>query len=171
MIEIYPNLFVGSAADLIHADNGVGGVNAGWFVISAARDPWHRELLGYTGRGAPKDHPEYLIAERDRRLILNLVDAPDPAYIRNEIVTAAMDRIDAEFEVGNNVLLHCNQGNSRAPTLALLWLRFHCKTTSPFLRLMSYDDAAKAFRDLYPTFEPGNGMEGYARAAWEEAAP
>lgn len=167
MIEIFPRLFVGGAVDLIHADSGIGVVSPGWYVISSARDPWHREALGYTGRGAPKDDPEYLMAERERRLLLNLVDAPDPAYVRDEIIVKACDTIDAQLALGNKVLLHCNAGLSRAPTIALLWLRFHCEATRPFLRMLSFDQALEAMKDRYPGYDPAGGMFGYARNLWE----
>lgn len=161
MIEVFPGLFVGDANDLIHADGGNDTIAAGWFVISAAKDPWHRRALNYTTRGAPKDHPEYLIAARERRLILNLIDVDDPAFVREEIVTAAMQGINAGLSSLDKVLIHCNQGQSRAPTLALLWLKDWLKIGA------SYDDAAIWFKAIYPTFEPSKGMEGYARAHWE----
>lgn len=170
MIEIYPDLFIGSQADLIHADSGIGIVSPGWFVITAAKEPWHREALGYKTQGAPKDHAEYLIAQRESRLILNLVDAPDPAYVREEIITAALDAIDSALANGDKVLLHCNQGQSRAPTIALLWLRFHCKDTMPFLRRLTFEQAVEAMRERYPSYEPGGGMLGYAMTAWDAAA-
>lgn len=169
MIEVFPNLFVGSQNDLIHADSGIGIVSPGWYVISAAKEPWHREALGYAGRAAEKDHPEYLIAERERRLILNLVDAPDPAYIRTEIIDKALETIDSALANGDKVLLHCNQGQSRAPTIALLWLRFHCPVTEPFLAQMEFNDALAAMDRRYPGFNPAAGMLGFARTAWDEA--
>lgn len=52
MIEVYPGLFVGDQTDLIHVDDGDKGIKDGWFCISAAKDPWHREALGYTTRQA-----------------------------------------------------------------------------------------------------------------------
>jgi hypothetical protein len=70
MIEVFPNLYVGNGVD----EAEVRG-KEGWYVISAAKDPWHRKALGYTSQGAPKDHPEYLIANRDQHMILNLVDS------------------------------------------------------------------------------------------------
>lgn len=161
MIEVFPNLFVGSGNDLIHADNGDGTIKPGWFVISAAKDPYHRELLGYTGRGAPKDHPEYLLASRTRRLFCNLVDAEDPAYIRDEIVSTVIVSIDDALGLGHKVLVHCNKGQSRAPVLAMLYLRQRCHVAT------DYDDTARWFRAIYPDFEPAKGMEGYARAHWE----
>lgn len=167
MIEIFPGLHVGAASDLLFADDGNGGVKPGWFIVSAARDPWHRDALGYTGRGAPKDDPEYLIAERESRLILNLIDGPDPAYVRDEIIVKACDAIDSALANGDKVLLHCNLGMSRAPTIALLWLRFHCEATRPFLRMLSFDQALEAMKERYPGYDPAGGMLGYARNLWE----
>lgn len=76
MIEVKSNLFVGSQDDEA-AIRGQGG----WFVVHACKEPYHRQALGYSGRGAPKDHPEYLIARREGRLILNLVDVDNVSYI------------------------------------------------------------------------------------------
>ena len=70
MIEVHRNLFVGGEAD----EQQVRG-HHGWFFIHACKEPYHRQALGYAGRAASKDHPEYLIARRDGRLILNLVFA------------------------------------------------------------------------------------------------
>ena len=82
MEEIYPNLFIGSDDDYKFLSYDLKG----WYVIHACKEPYHRNALRYVGRSAPKDHPEYLIAERDGHLILNLVDAPDPSYIPKEII-------------------------------------------------------------------------------------
>lgn len=164
MIEVAPNLFVGNGTDLMMVDDGAKGIKDGWFVVTAAKEPWHRELLGYTTRGAPKDHPEYLMAERPRRLFLNLVDVDDPAFIREEIVTKALVDIDTALERGDKVLIHCNQGQSRAPMLALMWLHRQLEQSGGEI---TYDDAVEQFRAIYPSFAPSKGMEGYARAHWE----
>lgn len=171
MIEVFPRLFVGGADALLHADSGIGMVSPGWFVVSAARDPWHREALGYTGRGAPKDDPEYLLAHRDRRLLCNLIDADDPAFVREEIVTGVIEAIDTALSAGNiKVLIHCNQGQSRAPTLALLWARWTSKAplVSAAFRLLTADQALEAMKHAYPPFKPSKGMEGYVRNNWGE---
>lgn len=168
MIEIYPNLYIGSGADLIHADDG-NGVHPDWYVITAARDPWHRDLLGYTTRGAPKDHAEYLMAQRERRLYLNLIDSPDPAFVREEIVATAIETIDRELRDGSKVLVHCNQGQSRAPTLGLLWVRWGT-AGEPLLHAMmaklTPEFAVDAFRFVYPAYAPSDGMLGYLKEHW-----
>ncbi len=101
MIEICPNLYVGDQYDF---EDNVRFLE-GWAVVHACKEPYHRDALGYTGRGAPKDHPEYLIARRDEGLILNLVDADDPAYIPQEIIDTAIRFIAGKLGASMNVLI------------------------------------------------------------------
>ena len=49
----------------------------GFGLPASSHATYHRQALGYRSRGAPKDHPEYLVARRGNRLILNIVDAND----------------------------------------------------------------------------------------------
>lgn len=63
MIEIHTNLYVGNETDYEHKVKN----QEGWDVIHACKEPYHREALGYSGRGAPKAHPEYLMAKRENR--------------------------------------------------------------------------------------------------------
>lgn len=156
MIEVFPNLHVGSELD----EQQVRGV-PGWFVIHACKEPYHRQALGYSGRAAAKDHPEYLIARRPGRLILNLVDVDNVDYIGSELVDAALAAIHEKIG-SENVLVHCNQGASRSPTIALLYLAKH---TDKFSGL-TIDAALSAFRALYPHYNPARGMAEYARINW-----
>lgn len=156
MIEVCSGLFVGSAAD----EEAISG-QEGWYVISAARDPFHREALGgYTGRGAPKGDPEYYMAYRDDRLILNLVDAADPAYIPEVVINAALDAIRENRGSKLDVLIHCNQGHSRAPTIAFLYM--HRQGALPD----DFELALEHFGRIYTDFAPAKGMLEYARAHW-----
>ena len=165
MIEVFPNLFVGSGADLIHVDDGNKGIKDGWFVISAAKEPFHREALKYTGRAAPKEHPEYLMARRGNRLILNLVDVDDPAYIRKEIVDVALADITSELGKGNKVLVHCNQGGSRGPGIALAWMH----KNAPSYAGLTLEEAEANFRPIYPDYAPAAGIRGYLAQHWDQA--
>lgn len=156
MIEVHPGLFVGDDADALAA---LG--DPGWFVIHACKEPYHRAALGYTSHGAPKGDPEYLFARRGGTLALNLVDAADPAYIPPAVIAAALEAITAH--IGKvKVLVHCNQGRSRSPTIALLWMAL---ATEAFDDL-TYDQAASAFTYHYPPFAPNSGMAGFARLVW-----
>jgi hypothetical protein len=160
MIEIYSNLYIGNQQDYESAVKGQDG----WSVVHACKEPYHRQALGYSGRAAPKTHPEYLIARRDNRLILNLVDAPDPAYIPKEIIDAALAFIAAELDKGQRVLVHCNQGESRSPAIGLLYLATHTEQ----LPRATLVDAESVYRSIYPLYNPAGGMRGFLLAHWEE---
>jgi hypothetical protein len=49
MIEIHPNLYIGHQGDYEYQVKGQDG----WAVVHACKEPYHRQLLGYTSRGAP----------------------------------------------------------------------------------------------------------------------
>lgn len=160
MIEVYPNLHVGSERD----EQRMRG-QAGWFFIHACKEPYHRLALGYTGRTAAKTHPEYLIARRNGRLILNLVDVDDPNYIPAEIVDAALDAVRDNIP-HSRILLHCNQGQSRSPSIALLFLLKH----TDILGEKEMAAAIAAFRTIYPPYAPARGMAEYIRLNWHRYA-
>lgn len=134
----------------------------GWFVIHACKEPYHRQALNYTGRAASKDHPEYLLARRNGCLILNLVDVDDVNFIRTEIIDAALDAIHDNINT-SKVLVHCNQGQSRSPTIAFLYMR---KYTEIFHDL-ELSELLFAFRKIYPLYNPARGMAEYVRLNWQ----
>lgn len=158
MIEISAGLFIGSEADYELSVKR----QEGWCVVHACKDPYHRQALGYTGRAAPREHPEYLIARRGNRLILNLIDAPDPAYIPREIIDAALAFIGDGLKARARVLVHCNQGESRAPSIGLLYLA----TATDRLPVATFLEAEIAFRTIYPTYNPGRGVRGFLMTNW-----
>lgn len=162
MIEVYPHLWVGDEMDYRRLENGD---QWGWYVVQACKEPFHREALGYTGRAAPKDHPEYLYARRGTRLILNIVDTDDPNYFPDEMIDEALfflDDVLIEKQEGQ-ILVHCNQGESRAPTLALLWLG--SRIWDPYV--VSFEEAEERFRQLYPAYNPRYGIREYVRMNWD----
>ncbi len=151
MIEIHPNLYIGDERDyefcVKHQED--------WRVIHACKEPYHHMALGYRGRGAPKNHPEYLIARRGHRLILNLVDVDDPRYFSKVIIDAALDFIDEGLRAGCRVLVHCNCGESRSPGIGLLYLAAFTDRLPANLR-----EAEAAFRSMYPLYSPGEVCMG-----------
>jgi len=159
MTQVHPKLFVGTEQDyeLLVKDR------PGWAVVHACKEPYHRQLLGYTGRGAPKDNPEYLVARRGDRLYLNLVDTEDPAYVSDVIVHAAIDFIGEALAAGKDCLVHCNLGESRSPSLGLLYL-----ASVGAIPNASLPEAEAAFLKLYPAYRPKAGMRLYLAAHWAE---
>jgi len=160
MIEVSPNLFVGHQGDYEYRVAG----QESWAVVHACKEPYHRELLGYSTKGAPKGHAEYLLAVRCDRLYLNLVDADDPAFIHVELVEKAIAFIYEKLSGGKKVLVHCNQGESRGPGIAFLYLLRH----TPALPKTSLADALDVFQRIYPAFHPAAGIAGYIAAHWSD---
>ena len=159
MIEVHQNLFVGNQSDY---DFEVSRQD-GWAVVHACKDPYHRRFLDYKGRGAPKDHPEYLLAKRGDRLALNIVDAHDPAFFsKDEMIIPALDFIDEALSRGLKVLVHCNLGESRGPSIALLYMAARLGA----LPAESLEAAEEKFRSIYPLYSPKFGLREHLRQNW-----
>lgn len=150
MIEVHPNLWIGTGADYhsVACDDS-------WMVVSAAKEPWHRDALGYTGHAAPKTHPEYLLARRRNRLICNLVDAPHQSYFSKIIVDAAVKFVADALAAGCKVLVHCNEGRSRSCLIGILYLASIGALPEKF------EHTEPKFRSLYPPYSPGEGARNF----------
>ena len=118
--------------------------------------------VGYTARALPSSHAEYLWAERGAHLIMNIVDAPVPIF-RTELFTKAIDWLD-DLSTAGAIVVHCNQGLSRAPTVALVYLAKARKA----LPNESYAAAREAFVKRAPTYAPGAGLVTFLTEHWAE---
>ena len=155
MKEVYPNLFVGTESDY---ENNKALFDK-WCVVHACKEPYHRNALGYTGRGAPKDSPYYLyLYDEKHHLILNIVDTDDPRFFDNKMIDEAINYCIKGLNNGKQVLIHCNQGESRAPSLAILVLRKlgYYKGT--------FEESLIDFRNKYPLYNPKRGIFEYIKS-------
>ena len=161
MTEVYDNLYVGDQRDY---ESNIRLKNQDeWSIVHACKEPYHRQAIGYSGRAAPQSHPEYLIAKRDNRLILNLIDADRPKYIHKEIIDEALKFIDEQLGYGQKVLVHCNQGRSRSPGIAMLYLAQKGEISSA-----SFQEAHNEFKEIYPRCSLVSGMRGFLKQHWDE---
>lgn len=157
MKEIIPDLWVGTIADYeIEKDN------EDFFTVIAAKEPYHRIAVGYSGRSCGKDNPEYLFAERERCLICNLVDVADPAYISPVIISKVLESIKDTLDNGKQVLICCNQGHSRSAVIGLLYMKH-----KGFFKGISFEEAETQYERIYPDYAPADGMRGFARQNWD----
>lgn len=158
MIEVYKNLFVGKQEDyeanLLYFND--------WGVVHACKEPYHRNLLGYTGRGAPRDDPRYLFGyDLNQHLVLNIVDCDNPAFFADIMIDEAINYVIKNLKEGKKVLIHCNQGESRAPSIAMLVLKKLGLLKETFAK------SVVLFRTLYPSFEPNKGILEYVKNKWD----
>jgi hypothetical protein len=153
MIEVYPNLYVGTESDCFF------DIRDDWVVVHACKFPCHQKAVGYHGNFSPR-HPNYLVLERGTHLFLNMID-PDTPLFKLPLIDSALSFIDRYFPT-RKVLIHCNKGNSRAPSLALLYLAKRARV----INSESYATAAKDFRTKYPSYQPGRGIQIYLTEHW-----
>jgi hypothetical protein len=130
-------------------------------VVHACKDPCHRGAIGYAGRGLPNTHPNYLVLETQYHLFLNLIDPPQPLFMRPSF-DAFFGFVDKNIAL-REVLIHCNLGESRAPSLALLYAS---KRAGRFPG-ESYEAAAQAFATEFP-YKPGNGIRQWLAKNWAD---
>lgn len=157
MEMVYENLFVSNQEDY-----ELGNFDSKeWACLLVAKEPFHRQAIGYTSRALPKDHPEYLVARRDNKLILNLVDAPKSIFFDKDLIKMAVDYIGEQLELGKKVIAVCNKGESRSSSLCLLYLVRH-----GLIKGDTLEDVEVEFLRLYPKYNPGTGMRGFIKENW-----
>ncbi len=129
-------------------------------IVHACKEPCHRGACAYPGKSLPKDHPHYLSLRRGHHLYLNLIDPPAPLF-QAESFALFFAFVDEEIKE-RPVLVHCNKGESRAPSLALLYAAKRLGLFPP----ESYAAARTAFEKDF-SYRPGKGIETYLQSNWD----
>ena len=158
MIKVYENLFVGNESSCFW------DTRAEWAVIHACKHPCHQRAVGYRG-SLNRNHPNYLILERDNHLFLNMVDMDQQLSheFTEPIISAALKFIEENIQ-SKKVLIHCNLGQSRSPALALLFLA----KRENVLSNENYQEAKEDFIRICPQYCPGRGIEIYLLNHWSQ---
>ena len=152
------NLFIGSADDAAHADDQF------WAVVHATQ-AYHYKIFGWDIKSNKpnKNHPHYIVYERNNHLSLNWVDGY--AYLYNwsgpETFVRVLNFID-RWLPQRNVLVYSDKGRTRAPTVGLLWLAKRKKMIPDGSFMAAYDEFIK----LYPGYLPG-GIGEYVSNKWQ----
>jgi len=153
MIEVHERVFVGNVQCCTPAVGGKAYVHA-------CKNPCHADAVGYTGNLDPR-HANYLVLRRGEHLYLNMIDPPVPLF-KPESFQAFRDFAAERWNAGRGLVIHCNQGESRAPSLALLFLA----KDLGILPDDSFEAARNAFTPLYPRYNPGRGIVTFLTSSW-----
>ncbi|MFZ3152071.1 MAG: hypothetical protein WA116_10385 [Anaerolineaceae bacterium] len=160
MIQL-PNtkVFIGSQDDCALTNDQY------WAFVHAAQSS-HYKYFGWnrTTNKPNKDHPNYIIFEKDNHLSLNWVDGAAKLYDWSGVVTfiKILDFVE-KWSVQRKVLIHCDQGRSRSPTLGLLFLAKRIKS----IPNDSFGSARDEFIKIYPNYYP-SGIGDYVDQNWNE---
>lgn len=134
--------------------------------LLCAKEPYHRFFCGrYTGSSLDKSDPRYLFVypnERDNILSLNMVDAPKKEFFADIMINEGLDFIDRELDKNNKVVVVCNKGESRSPTMVLMYLM----RIGLFKADLSAEDVFDRFLFMYPYWRPNKGILDYCRDYW-----
>lgn len=134
-------------------------------VLFCAKNPYHKQLVGYD-KNCPKDHPEYLVAYRPEinTMALNMVDAKESKYFSDEMIMSGIEFIENELAKGRNVVVVCNKGESRSPTMCLMYMMVH----GDFERDMSHSEVLESFEKIAPEWKPREGILQYCIQFWDK---
>lgn len=155
MVQVYDKIYVGSEQECDF------NISDDWAIIHACKHPCHINAVGYKG-SLPRSHPNYLIFEKDNHLVMNMVDMEqelNPVFT-NPIMEKAMMFIEKHI-IKRKILIHCNQGQSRSPSIALIYL-----ARKGVINNDSFSAASKEFIKLYPYYQPGIGIAAYINSNW-----
>jgi hypothetical protein len=157
MIEVYSKLYIGTWSDYETIVSG----QPGWAIVHACKQ-YHRSAVGYKLWNVPRHHPEYMLARRENRIMLCLLDLPVSRFIKKEMIDQTLDFIDEAYGSGLKVMIHCMAGRSRSPSITMLYLA----TRLHVLSRDSFEAAEEQFRRVYPRYHPNRGIREHVRQHW-----
>ena len=135
--------------------------------VHACKSPCHQQAVGYAG-SLRSDHPHYLHYTvhdpflSESALFLNLIDPPQPLF-KKESFDTFLKYAESAYAHGQSLIIHCNQGRSRAPTLAMM-------LAAKRLELLpdgTFEEVRAEFEKLYPDYMPGRGIAIWMERNWE----
>lgn len=161
MIEIMKGVYAGSEQDYYNIPD-----TSGWAILHCCKDPFHKQFVGYRGN-LPSTHPDYAYKIHGNEMALNLVDmeffSSNYLGFNRNMFVAAFDFLDFYRGKGSKILIHCNQGESRGPTMAMLYAA----------RLGAFDYAdftttVEKFRQIYPMYNPKKNIYETVMHLWND---
>lgn len=159
MKNIFQNIYCGNENDAYQVLN-----SNEWVILHCCKDPFHKQMVGYVGNLQP-NHPNYKYKINGRRMALNLVDmdnfSPNYVEFNYDMFRAAFKFLDS-FQGKYNILIHCNQGESRGPSLTMLYLKHLA-----YFDGKAFNKAVEEFKLLYPLFRPKRNIFKNVEMLWD----
>jgi hypothetical protein len=154
MEEIIRNLFIGSVGESAKVRG-----KPGWAVVHAEAG-LHRRYVS-----------KHRLADRDAvaspdgtELFLSFEDARRAGQVNTRCIGPALEFIHRHLMAGRRVLIDCITGLSRSPAIVMLYL---LRYTNVLPRTNIFD-AIFSYSELYPLYDPNDGLLPYAAGFLEE---
>ncbi len=120
----------------------------------------HQSIVNWKGRGCDPMHPHYLFKREADAIYLNMIDGYDPKYVNDEMINPALDFIHKHITKGNSVFIYCSLGESRSPSIALMYLLENNL-------IEKSNNTIQIFKKIYPNYKPKDGNLLYIKRRWE----
>ena len=160
MVEIYKNIFVGNENDYYQIC-----FNDKWAVLHCCKNPFHCRFVGYKGN-LNTNHPDYALKRINNEMALNLVDMElfSPRYLdfNRNMFYEAFDFLDEYYAQEYKLLIHCNQGESRAPMIGMLYT-----AKLGAYDYKSFDETYIEFQRIYSNFYPKKNIYFTVKNLWD----
>ena len=147
MINVYEGkIFVGNQYEISKLSDDFN-------IVHAAKEPFHKELVGYNGKKCPPDKYFY---KDEKQASLCIIDFPSSFqwdYFPENMLKLTMEFIDTSLKDCKKVYIHCNQGMSRAPSIAFMYL-----VSRGLIREGDLEGDLNYFLEIYPSYRPANGI-------------
>lgn len=112
-------------------------------------------------------HPDYALKRLGNEMALNLVDMDrfSPTYLdfNRKMFEVAFAFLDEYREKRYKILIHCNQGESRAPTLGMLYV-----ARLGAYNYVGFEESVQRLRMVYPQYAPKNNIYQTVAALWQD---
>ena len=146
MQKIYDNLYVGGDRDCADFKGAI---------VHACQSCFVKGVHGNIG--------DKKVLEINNNLYLNLLDISSLSFeYAFPMIKRSMEFIDEHIK-DMEVLVHCNFGMSRSPSIALLYM-----ARKGYINNNSFKDALKDFYEIYSYYSHGMGMYRYFDAYWQD---
>lgn len=142
--KVSHNLYVGDI-------NACKRINNSDCIIHSCKFPCYTRIAG---KKIDKSDPNYLYFEAEKDLYLNIIDSDEPLFFKLTFDVALEFIKKHIFE--NKVIIHCNEGRSRSPQIAMLYL-FHN---------LDYREAQNRMLDIYEWYNPSIGIDEWLGYNW-----
>lgn len=144
MKKIYNNLYVGNDDDCYKFNGAIIHACQSCFV-----------------RCVKRDIENIKVYENNNNLYLNLLDISSLSFgYAFPMIKRSIEFIDEHINK-IKVLVHCNFGMSRSPSIALLYM-----ARKGYIDNTSFKNALKDFHNIYSYYSPGMGMYEYFYNYW-----
>jgi hypothetical protein len=149
MTELFESVFIGSQEDCVQGTPDLR-------VIHACKYPCYSAQT--EGKNPGKTHPNYLSSEKPDNLYLNILDPEKPLFLMESFWAAR--RFCCESD--EDVLVHCNQGRSRAVVIGLL-----CGVWRGLISPAPWESAILD-NTFHVPVSLGRGIRVFMRQNWDE---